>query len=49
LWHPQWRIIEQAEDVIPAKYSGETSQLAVDIRDKGKNIFDFDLKDEKTP
>ena len=39
-------IIDEMMNFIPAKYSGETSELVVDIQPGGKNVFDFDLKSE---
>jgi hypothetical protein len=40
------RTVDQTVNVIPAKYSGETSTLVVEIKSDGKNVFDFDLKTE---
>jgi hypothetical protein len=36
--------IDQMRNVVPAKYSGATSELAVTIEPQGENVFDFDLK-----
>ena len=40
------QLIDQMHNVLPAKYSSETSELAVEIQPRGKNVFDFDLKAE---
>jgi hypothetical protein len=37
-------LVDQTDNFIPAKYSGETSELIADIQPRGKNVFDFDLK-----
>ena len=38
------RMVDQTDNVLPAKYSGETSELVAEIQPSGKNVFDFDLK-----
>ena len=36
--------VDQTDNIIPPKYSGETSELVAEIQPRGKNVFDFDLK-----
>jgi hypothetical protein len=36
--------IDQMINVVPAKYSGATSELVVTIEPRDRNVFDFDLK-----
>ena len=37
-------LVDQVDNVLPVEYSGETSELVVEIQAGVKNIFDFDLK-----
>ena len=38
------QMIDNKANELPPKYSGETSELVVEIKTRGKNVFDFDLK-----
>jgi hypothetical protein len=40
------QMVDQTDNIIPPKYSGDTSELAAEIQPRGKNVFDFDLKAE---
>lgn len=37
-------VVDEVVNSLPAKYSGETSELAVEIDARAKNVFNFDLK-----
>ena len=39
-------MIDEKENILPPKYSGATSELAVEISPGGKHVFDFDLQRE---
>lgn len=41
---PGNKAVEEVVGFIPAKYSGATSELVVEVQSKGRNVFDFDLK-----
>jgi hypothetical protein len=38
--------VDQTDNIIPTKYSGEASELVADIQPGSKNVFDFDLKSQ---
>ena len=38
------QMIDNKANELPPKYSGKTSELVVEIKTRGKNVFDFDLK-----
>ena len=37
-------VVDEVVNSLPPKYSEETSELVVEIQNRGKNVFDFDLK-----
>jgi hypothetical protein len=37
------QMVDQTDNIIPAKYSAQTSELTADIQPRGRNVFDFDL------
>jgi hypothetical protein len=43
---PADKLIDEVENFIPAKYSGQTSQLIAEVRSNGENVFTFELKPE---
>jgi hypothetical protein len=40
------QMLDEKKNVVPAKYSGEKSELVAEIKSGGKNVFDYDLKAE---
>jgi hypothetical protein len=38
------QVVDQTDNIIPPKYSGEKSELTADVQPRGKNVFDFTLK-----
>jgi hypothetical protein len=40
------QMLDEKKNIVPARYSGEKSELVAEIKSGGKNVFAYDLKAE---